>query len=215
MGMALGLDSYTTSAGLNLGNIRDSTSIKFIDMVSGLPPTALTPASFLVSNIPALAFGDLNDFSGNASITTGALFSTSYGLIGDGSYSLTILPTSGPLVINNFMTWGGPNSLTGGGIWEFDVSSQVKLFSVATTLDTYLLGTFHDTTNTYGDSAASFHITANQVAGGGLSASATWASPPETINVPEPYFMSLLGLGLAAFGFSRRRSLLVSEGQSA
>jgi hypothetical protein len=212
MGMALGLDSYTTSGGVNVGNIAGSTSIKFHDIYDGQPSSATFPASFLVTNIPSVAFSSANDFFSNTSITTASGLTTSYGLIGDSSYSLSIM--TGALPINNFMTWGGPNSLTGGGIWQFNVTSEQVLASVPTTLDTYLLGIFHDTSGAFTDSAASLHITANQVNGGAISASATWASPPETINVPEPYFMSLLGLGLAAFGFSRRRSLLVSEGQS-
>jgi hypothetical protein len=57
-------------------------------------------------------------------------------------------------------------------------------------------------TNTYNALGSSISSVANQI-------------NINNSNVPEPYFMSLLGLGLAAFGFSRRRSLLGSEGQSA
>ena len=171
---------------------------------------------FDITTVPALAFGNPNNFYiGGPSELGGATFlgHTLGTIIGSGG-SGTTLNISGFTPVANFMTW---STIVGiNDTFTFNLATLTRNSTVLGAMDLYGTGTVNDSNNTYNaNNPASIRLTA-QNNGGSISWSASWASPPvPNHNVPEPYFMSLLGLGLAAFGFSRRRSLLRSEGQSA
>ena len=163
-------------------------------------------ANFVITSIPPLAFGNPNDFSGG--LTPVTLFSSGVMLGNSAGPTLNI---SAFAPITNFMTW----SSTGGDVFKYTLNTLTRNSSALGAMDLFGIGTVTDSLGNYNPSnPASIRLTAQELAGT-TTWSASWASPPAVNNVPEPYFMSLLGLGLAAFGFSRRRSLLRSEGQSA
>jgi hypothetical protein len=168
-------------------------------------PTVNNTGGTITASVPTAYFSGTGSF---APFTGSGNFTTS---------TFTFAETVGALVnystnsIANFFTFTG-----GGDTYTFslDQSIQTVSYSYNSTLGTgqvglYILGDLTATGSTPYTTLTptAFSLTLNDTGGSGYSASATLANPPpgSGIPTPEPASMTLLGGGLAALGFVRRR----------
>lgn len=176
----LGTSSYTG------GNLNSATTFNFGSSGGG--------KEFLITGVPALAFGNANDFAAGA---------TQVPELGTGDSALSI-NISAFSAINSFWTWS--SGTTSVDRYSFDLLTLTRNASASGAMDLYGTGTFHDADGDFASSAASIRITAQEIAGS-TSWSASWATPPfaNTTGVPEPASLALLGMGAAGWAAGARR----------
>ncbi len=139
-----------------------------------------------------------NDLPG---ITSGALISFN--------------PTVGNVVqysvnpLNNLFSF---TDTTTGETYDFDLDQSITTLNDSTTgtgtsVSLYLLGdlTATGTTNYSTDTPTAITLSLTTTGGSNWSLSGTLSNPPPGLPVPEPASMLVLGSGLAALGFIRRR----------
>jgi hypothetical protein len=114
------------------------------------------------------------------------------------------------MTLNPILTFGV------GGRFQYTVSTQnppnIIGGGLSTTENIFTLGTFHDTTGTFSDAAASLVFAFTESCSGPLtgcteSGSASFATPPASQS-PEPAPLFLTGGALLGVGLLRRRYLL-------
>jgi hypothetical protein len=165
-----------------------------------------SPTVSLASDTIALG-GPINYFSGagayagfsGTGTTSSTTFTFSSVIAGKVSY------TTDP--IDSFVTFQNA-----GDTFSFNLDTSIKTTSwsyVAGANGTgqialYFLGDLTDSEHLYANTPAAFTLTLNETGGSAWSASATLATPPPG-TAPEPASIVLLGGGLAALGFIRRR----------
>jgi len=185
------------------GSVTSFVGANFIDTASSF---TFNPDFFVTSD--PTGNGALNNLNKFADIK----------FVGDGGNTLT---TSNALSVLSFLTfYTGPVALPGAALWKFDLSGGT--WSTAGNDATHHFrtysgtGTLENLVSLVTSSAdISFNYTQTGIdPQGSVSFSGTLSAPHQE-NIPEPMMLSLLGLGLAAFGFNRRRNLLAVEGQSA
>lgn len=162
----------------------------------------------VTSSVPTAYFsgtGAFAGFSGSGSFTTNTIsFSETVGGLVD--------YTANPIA--SFFSFSG-----GGDVYTFALDQSIQTISYSFNpslgngaIALYVLGDLTATGSTPYTTLTptAFTLTLNETGGSGYTASATLANPPPgsgvTNNpVPEPASMTLLGGGLAALGFIRRR----------
>jgi len=151
-------------------------------------------------------FSGMGSFAGFSGVgtTSGALFNFD--------------PTIGHTLDYTGITFNPINSLitfsNAGDTYSFNLDTSIKTTNYSYvagpngdgTIALYILGDLTDSENLYSETPAAFTLTLNETGGSAWSASATLATPPVTAAAPEPASMVLLGGGLAALGFIRRRA---------
>ena len=165
---------------------------------------------FVITSMSSSIYNKPNDF-------TTSLFTpfTSQGYIVNpapsGLFTLAI-PQNGE--VNSLASIAGPFAqITGnnGDVFSFIASKDFVGGSSAPTtgsnqssLTINVLGTISDSQNQYLTSPASFQLVVSD-SSGGLSFGGTFASPPATINVPEPGSLLLVGIGALGLGLCARK----------
>jgi hypothetical protein len=184
-GFSFILDCCTLDSNLTTGtgNIQTANTINWTDtdpFGGDVTVTSLDPTTFSQANV----FFGITNFAGSA----GEIDPDTVNTAGGDSLTLTFGPTA------QFLFTSG--------------SEQVTKSPVTHAVNYYFLGTFHDTTNTYDDAAASFTLTFTQsapdstITGGG-----TFSTPPaqNTFGTPEPATVALIGAALIGLAGMRRR----------
>ena len=165
---------------------------------------------FVIASMSNTIYNKLNDF-------TTSLFTpfSSQGYVVNpapsGLFTL-LIPQNG--AVNSLTSISGPFAqITGnnGDIFSFIASKDFVGGSSApgpgsnqSSLTVNVLGTVSDSQNQYLTTPASFQLVVSD-SSGGLGFSGTFASPPATINVPEPGSLLLVGIGALGLGLCARK----------
>ena len=165
---------------------------------------------FFITSMPSTIYNKPNDF-------TTSLFTpvSSLGYIvnpAPGGLFTLLIPQNG--AVNSLASIPGPFArITGnnGDVFSFIASKDFVGGSSApsqgsnqSSLTVDVLGTISDSQNQYLTSPASFQLVVSD-SSGGLGFSGTFASPPATINVPEPGSLLLVGIGALGLGLCARK----------
>jgi hypothetical protein len=159
-----------------------------VSMAGGFSPTGGSGDMATATGIHFLPAG-----SGNVQVTSPG---------GTGSFAPLVTGTTGTITDFTFNPPSTPvmGFLTIGG-FSFDLDSITVVSQNSTFLDLHGVATV--TEAGVGSTEASFDFSGQ---GGGLPATFSWSATAAAAAVPEPMTLGVLGFGLAAFGFVRRRS---------